>query len=111
MAEIRVLWSGAPIVGGGVSTFYTIGDPVDAVGALDTFFGSIKAIFPSGTVIRVQQSGNTLDSNTASVLTIHAMGTLPAGAPSQNLTAQASMTADGISSGEVVVSENFTLAQ
>ena len=37
-------------------------------------------------------------------------GTLPEGTPSQNLTAQASMVADGIASGELVVSENFTLA-
>jgi len=54
---------------------------------------------------------NTLDSNTDSVLTIHAMGVLPAGSTNRSLTAQASMTANGISSGELVASENFTLAQ
>jgi len=54
---------------------------------------------------------NTLDSNTSSTLTIHAMGVLPTGSTNQSLTAQASMVADGISNGELVASENFTLAQ
>jgi hypothetical protein len=39
------------------------------------------------------------------------MGTLPVGSTNQSLTAQASMVADGISNGELVASENFTLAQ
>ena len=54
---------------------------------------------------------NTLDSNTTSRLTIHATGTLPAGTPNQNLSVQASMVADGIATGELVVNENFTLMQ
>ena len=54
---------------------------------------------------------NTLDSNTSSTLTIHAMGVLPTGSTNQSLTAQASMVADGINNGELVASETFTLAQ
>ena len=54
---------------------------------------------------------NTLDSNTNSTLHIHSMGTLPAGAPNQNLTIQASMVADGVNSGELTASESFTLQQ
>ncbi len=53
---------------------------------------------------------NTLDSNTNSHVTINAVGTLAPGAPSQNLTAQASMVADGINNGELVASDNFVLA-
>lgn len=52
---------------------------------------------------------NTLDSNTSSTLTIHAMGSLPAGTPDQNLQVQASMTATGISSGELTATKDFTL--
>jgi hypothetical protein len=53
---------------------------------------------------------NTLDSNTSSDIAIHVMGTLPQGAPSASLTIQASMVAEGISNGELVVSETITLA-
>ena len=54
---------------------------------------------------------NTLDSNTSSNIVIHTMGTLPAGAPSASLTIQATMTADGIPSGDLVASETITLNQ
>jgi len=53
---------------------------------------------------------NTLDSNTNSHVTINAVGTLASAAPSQNLTAQASMVADGINNGELVALDNFVLA-
>ena len=53
---------------------------------------------------------NTLDSNTNSHVTINAVGTLAAGSANQNLTAQASMVADGINNGELVASDNFVLA-
>ncbi len=53
---------------------------------------------------------NTLDSNTNSTLTINAVGTLLPGSPSQNLTAQASMVADGINTGDLVATDNFILA-
>ena len=54
---------------------------------------------------------NTLDSNTSSELVIHTIGTLPQGSPSQNLTIQASMVAEGIPNGDLVVSETFTLTR
>ncbi len=59
---------------------------------------------------RVTWTLNTLDSNTNSHVTINAVGTLTPGAPSQNLTAQASMVADGINDGELVALDNFVLA-
>ena len=52
---------------------------------------------------------NTLDSNTASTLTIHSVGSLPAGTPDQNLQVQASMVANGISNGELTATQDFTL--
>lgn len=54
---------------------------------------------------------NTLDSNTSSELNIHVMGALPSGSPSQNLTIQATMVAEGIPSGDLVASESITLNQ
>ena len=54
---------------------------------------------------------NTLDSNTSSDITMNIMGTLPPGSPSQNLTIQATMVAEGIPSGDLVASESLTLNQ
>jgi hypothetical protein len=54
---------------------------------------------------------NTLDSNTSSDLVINTVGTLPPGAPSQSLTIQATMVAEGIPSGDLVSSESITLTQ
>jgi len=104
-ASLTATAIGVTNVQNGVVTV-TLPAPIQVTG-VDAEAGT-SATFAGGTITWTL---NTLDSNTSSDLTIHAMGTLPAGAPGQNLTAQASMTADGISSGEVVVSENFTLAQ
>ncbi len=67
LSQIRVTWSGSPVVGGGVSTFYAVDDPAAVVTALDVFFGSIKSLFPATTSIRVAQSGVVIDSNTGDV--------------------------------------------
>ena len=77
------------------------------VTSVDASAGTTASI--SGSV--VTWNLNTLDSNTSSSVTIHSMGTLPAGAPNQNLTIQASMVAEGINSGELTASESFTLQQ
>jgi len=84
----------------------TLPSPIQ-VTAVDAEAGT-SATFNGGVVTWTL---NTLDSNTSSTLTIHSMGTLPVGSTNQSLTAQASMVADGISNGELVASENFTLAQ
>jgi len=84
----------------------TLPSPIQ-VTAVDAEAGT-SATFNGGVVTWTL---NTLDSNTSSALTIHSMGTLPVGSTNQSLTAQASMVADGISNGELVASENFTLAQ
>jgi len=70
-----------------------------------------SATFTNGAGATVTWTLNTLDSNTSSTLTIHAMGVLPVGSANQALTIQSSMVADGISSGELVANEDFTLAQ
>jgi hypothetical protein len=95
---------GVTNVQNGVATV-TLPAPIQ-VTAVDAEAGT-SATFSGGTVTWTL---NTLDSNTSSTLTIHAMGTLPAGSTNQALTVQASMVADGISNGELVASENFTLA-
>jgi hypothetical protein len=104
-ASLTATAIGVTNVQNGVATV-TFPAPIQ-VTAVDAEAGT-SATFNGGTVTWTL---NTLDSNTSSTLTIHAMGTLPVGSANQTLTVQSSMVADGISNGELVASENFTLAQ
>lgn len=68
MERLRVTWTGAHVVGGGLSTFY--GD--EGSGGLDpddflAFFDAIKGLLPNGTTITVPDGGDLLS---------HATGTL-----------------------------------
>jgi len=108
-------------------TAFNIGVSTTALGVTNVRNGVVTVTLPAGVTATsvdaeagtsattsgstVSWTLNTLDSNTSSTLTIHAMGTLPAGAPNQSLEVQASMVADGISNGELVANENFTLMQ
>lgn len=67
LAKVRALWSGPTVVGGGVSTFYTVGTGAALAGDLTTFFGAIKSSFPSGTTWNIDTSGVTIDDNTGDV--------------------------------------------
>jgi hypothetical protein len=69
-----------------------------------------SATFSNVGLATVTWTLHTLDSNTRSTITIYATGTLPPGAGEQLLTAQAAMTADGISLGELVANDSFVLA-
>lgn len=67
VAKVRALWSGPTVVGGGVSTFYTLGAGADLADDLKTYFNAIKSSFPSGTTWNVDTEGVTLDDNTGDV--------------------------------------------
>lgn len=82
--------------------------PIEVTG-VDASAGT-TATFTNGTGATVTWTLNTLDANTQSNVTIHAIATLPQGAPQASLTIQGSMTADGIANGELVASDNFVLA-
>lgn len=69
-----------------------------AVTAVDPSAGT-TASFSGGTV---SWNLGTLDSNSNSHLHITAVGTLMPGAPSQSVTIQASLTADGIRAGDAI---------
>ncbi len=68
-----------------------------------------SATFSNAGLATVTWTLHTLDSNTRSTLTIHAMAALPPGVDDQLLTAQASMVADGIGFGELVANDSFVL--
>lgn len=61
LARVRVEWTGTPVVGSGVSTFYfdeaATGYPAD----LSTFFDTIKGRIPIGVTIRIPSNGDLID--------------------------------------------------
>lgn len=68
MERLRVTWTGATVVGPGLSTFY--GD--EGEGGLDpddflAFFDTIKALLPSGTTITVPSGGDLLSPTTGTL--------------------------------------------
>jgi hypothetical protein len=62
------------------------------------------------TASSVSWSLNTLDSNTNSVLHVHATGTLAPGSAAQTLTIQGILTADGIGAGDAVAQDSVQLS-
>lgn len=67
LQRVRVLWSGSPVVGGGVSTFYLDEAATGHVAAIRQFFQSINAFIASGVLIDVQPSGDLIDIATGAL--------------------------------------------
>lgn len=61
LARVRVAWSGSPVVGPGVSTFYMDEAGSGWTSALQTFFNAIKGVFPSGISWSAGASGDLID--------------------------------------------------
>jgi hypothetical protein len=57
-----VVLGGTPVVGGGVSTFYSSGTGSAMFDALSLFYAAIGSHFPSGMTMTVEGSGDLLDS-------------------------------------------------
>ena len=69
MKRYRVTWSGAPVVGPSVSTFYE--SPESGVGGaddLETFFGAIADRIALGVQILVPSSGDLVESTTGDLV-------------------------------------------
>ncbi|MDQ2869729.1 MAG: hypothetical protein M3S32_03225 [Acidobacteriota bacterium] len=67
------------------------------------------ATFSNGAGGSVSWNLNTLDSNSQSRLHIQTTGVLPSGSVAQSLTIRASMTADGVHSGDAVAQDTVQL--
>ncbi len=67
------------------------------------------ATFSNGSGAAVSWDLNTLDSNSQSRLHIQAAGVLPFGSAAETLTIRASMTADGVRSGDAVAQDTIRL--
>lgn len=65
MNRVRVAWSGFS-GGPGLSTFY-FGDAAAALGPLRTFFNSMANLLPSGVLINIHETGDTLESTTGAI--------------------------------------------
>jgi len=61
LARVRVEWTGTPVVGGGLSTFYFNEVHVGFQADLQAFFDAIKGVFPSLLVWRIPGSGDLID--------------------------------------------------
>jgi hypothetical protein len=68
ISRLRCAWTGPGVVGGGLSTFYSEGDPLQLQLALKTFFsGTVMTALPSTVTITVPASGETLESTTGTL--------------------------------------------
>jgi len=64
LKRVRVTWTGAGVVGPGVSTFYFVSSATGFPADLQTFFQAIKAALPSSVTVTVPNSGDTIDEAT-----------------------------------------------
>lgn len=69
LSRVRVSWEGAPVVGGGLSTFYSTNlTPTTFVGAVRTFFSNIAFLFPDDVSIQVAGDGDTFTDTTGALV-------------------------------------------
>lgn len=71
LAQIKVAWSGAGVVGNAYSTFYsytTGGALPQTANGLTTFFNAIKGLLAASITIQVPQTGQTYDDVTGQLL-------------------------------------------
>lgn len=65
--RLRVTWGGSPVIGPGVSTFYSISAGTGYADAVYDFFNTSPLLFPSGTTITVPDNGETIESTTGAL--------------------------------------------
>jgi hypothetical protein len=75
ISRCRVAWTGTGVVGGGISTFYTEGDPLQLQLALKTFYASLSSRIPTTVTVTVPAAGETLESTTGLLTGAWAAGT------------------------------------
>lgn len=64
LARLRATWSGSPVVGPGVSTFYFDSADTGASTSLLDFFDTSPIAFPAGLIITIPSGGEIIDSVT-----------------------------------------------
>lgn len=66
--KVPVFWSGVPVVGGGVSTFYFNGSHVGFLADLSAFFTSVGAYIAGGVTFSFPNSGDLIDDATGNLV-------------------------------------------
>jgi len=61
IARVRCVWSGAPVVGPGLSTFYFSEDGEGWATALSDFWQDVDAYLPIGVTVTVPSTGDLID--------------------------------------------------
>lgn len=62
IARLRVTWTGSAVVGGGLSTFYTlVSDVAGLPAAVQTFFTSLAPLVPTTLQWTIPRNGDTID--------------------------------------------------
>lgn len=64
LARVRVTWTGTPVVGPGVSTFYFDSAGTGFTAALNAFFADMPGRLPLGLAIGIPNTGDLVDSAT-----------------------------------------------
>lgn len=62
--RLRVLWSGSPVTGDGISTLYCTGSPDGFPASVYDFFNTLKLMFPIGLTITVPNFGDKINDAT-----------------------------------------------
>lgn len=63
-----MVWSGAAVVGGGLSTFYSSNsNAATLAAAVRTFFSNVVFLFPDDLTIAVQGGGDTIEDSTGAI--------------------------------------------
>lgn len=73
--RLRVTWSGSPVVGEGLSTFYFSDVDATVPGAVAGFFDAIKNQIPGGVSWSIPNGGDVLDDATGTVTSSWVAGT------------------------------------
>lgn len=114
MWRLRAEWSGAPITGPGVSTFYALDDSPGFPAAVHDLLAAFAAAMPSGVSIRVPNNGDVIDPVTGELTGTWTSGTAPAlvngvggGTFARGVGAQIRWRTSGITRGRRVVGSTF----
>lgn len=67
LVRVRSVWSGTPVVGGGVSTFYWNESHSGFVADLGAFWTSIGALIAAGVTITTENTGDLIDVETGAI--------------------------------------------
>lgn len=115
LRRLRVVWSGFPVVGDGVTTFYTRStDPTGFPGAVRSFFSSVAGLAFPALTITVPNTGDVISDVDGSLQGVWTDGTAPAPVTGTNtgdfakgVGAQVRWHTDGVVGGRRVVGSTF----